>query len=133
MHSGYCCTERKRVNWLKMSTIHVFRSNSSSILNTRTLKLLLKVYTIIVYSSLRCERKLRPKKKYCYDAPFFYVHVVVTRSWEVHVLGYYKCHQWSRCMRPKQFWRGPCFKSFDNVLNCRWYTFMYCIAIVGMN
>lgn len=73
-----------------MSTIHVFRSNSSSILNTRTLKLLLKVYTIIVYSSPRCERKLRPKKKkYCYDAPFFDVHVVVTRSWEVHVLGYY--------------------------------------------
>lgn len=29
------------------------------------------------------------QKKFCYDAPFFDVHVVVTRSWEVHVLGYY--------------------------------------------
>lgn len=56
------------------------------------LKLLFKVYIIIVYLLLRCECKLWLKKKYCYDVLFFDVYVVVIRFWEVCVLGYYKCY-----------------------------------------
>lgn len=74
-----------------MSIIYVFCLNFLLIFNMRILKLLFKVYIIIVYLLLRCECKLW-LKKYCYDVLFFDVYVVVIRFWEVYVLGYYKCY-----------------------------------------
>lgn len=77
---------------VKMSIIYVFCLNFLLIFNMRMLKLLFKVYIIIVYLLLICECKLWLKKKYCYDVLFFDVYVVVIGFWEVYVLGYYKCY-----------------------------------------